>query len=52
MTIVVRPLDAFSRAFWTIPSERVSSAEVASSKRRIGGLEIIARAIAIRSKDR
>jgi hypothetical protein len=37
MVMVVRPSAATSRAAWTTPSDLVSSADVASSRRRTGG---------------
>lgn len=46
--IVVRPFAALSNASCTTLSDCESSADVASSKRRILGLRIRARAIAIR----
>ena len=48
ITIQVLPSLALSSASWTIFSDSVSRAEVASSSKRILGLRIIARAIAIR----
>ncbi|KAF8096691.1 hypothetical protein N665_0303s0016 [Sinapis alba] len=45
--MVVRPIDAFSKASWTTLSDSESNALVASSKRRMVGDLIIARAIAI-----
>lgn len=45
--IVVLPTAALSRASWTIRSDSVSNALVASSRRRILGDLITARAIAI-----
>lgn len=46
MVIVVRLQAAASSAFWTMRSLAVSSAEVASSSKRIRGLLMRARAIA------
>lgn len=47
MTMVVRPRTALSRASWTTCSDSESSALVASSRRRMVGALIMARAIAI-----
>jgi len=48
MTIVVRPLEAASRASWTTDSDLVSKADVASSRSKIRGSLTTARAMAIR----
>jgi hypothetical protein len=48
ITIVVRPLEAASRAFWTMDSDLVSKADVASSRSKIRGSLTMARAMAIR----
>mmetsp|Transcript_56270 Transcript_56270/g.155754 ORF Transcript_56270/g.155754 Transcript_56270/m.155754 type:complete len:82 (-) Transcript_56270:194-439(-) len=47
---VVRPSEALSKAFWTSFSLSLSSADVASSRRRTLGLDITARAMAMRCR--
>ena len=47
MMMVVRPTAALSRASWTTRSDSESNALVASSRRRICGALMMARAMAI-----